>query len=786
LDPNLPGRKVFDRALIGPDLTTPFFGVFDGDGHTISHLTINGEADLGLFSYLEHGADVRNLGVLDVNIRGSSFYNFGGLVALNRGAITNCYSTGAIRGPNCLGGLVGANEGLMTQCYSDCMVNGGTRAGGLVGINWYGSVTYCYSTGRVNGGRGVGGLVGKNLEGSVTHCYSTAPVGGHLTVGGLLGSNTGGGSVAYCYSTGQVSGTGPFATIWVGGLVGLNSGYVKHCHSTGGVTGTSHIGGLVGCNNPGSIVKQSYSTGLVDGVSWVGGLVGESWGDVADCYSTGTVRGTSEYAGGLVGENYYEGNVIQCYSTSTVSGDLYVGGLVGGNKGAVRYCYSLGAVSGNIPVGGLVGWNIGGDLTHCYSTGAVNGESRAGGLVGSDFQGAMNGCFWDMQTSGQANSAGGTGKTTAEMQTASTFLDAGWDFAPATVDGSPQIWEMPGADGYPVLVVFKSSTPRPLQGSGTLGDPYLISDGPELCAIVHYSPNAHYRLVAPIDLSGISQDLAVIPWFAGVFDGSGHTISHLTIKGGGYLGLFGQLTAGAEIKDLGLVDFDITGSGRYIGALVGSNAGAVTRCFSTGVVSGTGDYVGGLVGENYKGSVILCYSAGEIGEDYVGKQVGRNHIGGLVGSNYKGDVTQCFSNGKVRGSSYIGGLVGSNSGSVHDCHTSAEVSGTSLHVGGLVGHNGGSIATSYSTGMVSGLLYVGGLVGKGWFRAVDNASFWDIQTSGQGNSASGVGKTTAEMQTASTFLEAGWDFVDETENGTEDIWWILEGQDYPRLWWEAE
>jgi hypothetical protein len=41
------------------------------------------------------------------------------------------------------------------------------------------------------------------------------------------------------------------------------------------------------------------------------------------------------------------------------------------------------------------------------------------------------------------------------------------------------------------------------------------------------------------------------------------------------------------------------------------------------------------------------------------------------------------------------------------------------------------------------------------------------------------------MQTASTFLDVGWDFIDETVNGTEDIWWILEGQDYPRLWWEA-
>ena len=74
-------------------------------------------------------------------------------------------------------------------------------------------------------------------------------------------------------------------------------------------------------------------------------------------------------------------------------------------------------------------------------------------------------------------------------------------------------------------------------------------------------------------------------------------------------------------------------------------------------------------------------------------------------------------------------------------------------------------------------------------------SFWDIETSGlvnmcgrQNDDASSCddsyGRTTAEMQMASTYLEAGWDFVEETENGAEDIWWIDEGQDYPRLWWE--
>jgi hypothetical protein len=75
-------------------------------------------------------------------------------------------------------------------------------------------------------------------------------------------------------------------------------------------------------------------------------------------------------------------------------------------------------------------------------------------------------------------------------------------------------------------------------------------------------------------------------------------------------------------------------------------------------------------------------------------------------------------------------------------------------------------------------------VGTTYFGIALN-SFWDTQTSGQRTSAGGTGKTTAEMQAAKTFLNAGWDFVSEAANGTADLWWILEGKDYPRLWWEA-
>jgi hypothetical protein len=134
--------------------------------------------------------------------------------------------------------------------------------------------------------------------------------------------------------------------------------------------------------------------------------------------------------------------------------------------------------------------------------------------------------------------------------------------------------------------------------------------------------------------------------------------------------------------------------------------------------------------------------------------------------------------------------VGYNEGVVTYCYSAAAVSG-SWEVGGLVGCNYyGTVTQCYSTGAVSGTgANVGGLVGDNtaWWgvEGIVRQCFWDTQTSGQAASDGGTGKTTAEMQTAATFLNAGWDFVDETANGTDDIWWILEGKDYPRLWWEA-
>jgi len=142
LDPNLPGRRVFDRAVIAPDTYqksadfegTPFTGVFDGDGHTISNLTITGGSYLGLLGCLGRG-EVKRLGILDVNIVGSG-NNVGGLVGRNHeseSTVTQCYSMGAVSGDSYVGGLVGLNCGTVTHCHSASSVSGDWavgRAGG--------------------------------------------------------------------------------------------------------------------------------------------------------------------------------------------------------------------------------------------------------------------------------------------------------------------------------------------------------------------------------------------------------------------------------------------------------------------------------------------------------------------------------------------------------------------------------------------------------------------------------------------------------------------------------
>ena len=193
-----------------------FSGIFEGNGYTISKLTINKPNTnfVGFFSSITFGAKINNIGLLDIDIQGDS--RVGGLVGDNGGSVTNSYATGAVTGNSRVGGLVGDNGGRVTNSYATGTVTGNSRAGGLVGDNG-GRVTNSYATGAVTGNSGVGGLVSYN-DGNITNSYATGAVTGNSGVGGLVGVNYFG-NITNSYATGAVTGTGNN----VGGLVGWNS-----------------------------------------------------------------------------------------------------------------------------------------------------------------------------------------------------------------------------------------------------------------------------------------------------------------------------------------------------------------------------------------------------------------------------------------------------------------------------------------------------------------------------------------------------------------------------------
>jgi hypothetical protein len=211
--------------------TTPFTGVFNGNGYVIRNLTYSTATEVnyvGLFGFTNN-ATIKNLGVEDINLYTGGRYA-GGLVGyLYYGTITNCYSTGSVTSSyisssneSYVGALVeqqhsGAdtsysNSGLVILSLPDPSSPNSSYAGGLVGF-CYGTITYSYSmatvTSSANGPSSyrslAGGLVGYLHYGVITNCYSTGLVNSsaytsdYSYAGGLVAGNHHG-TISMCYS----------------------------------------------------------------------------------------------------------------------------------------------------------------------------------------------------------------------------------------------------------------------------------------------------------------------------------------------------------------------------------------------------------------------------------------------------------------------------------------------------------------------------------------------------------------------------------------------------------
>jgi rhodanese-related sulfurtransferase len=438
----------YDPPEFVPDWHTPFSGVFDGNGHTISNFTyvvdvnepleedgLFGDEDVGLFGFVNGPeAQIKNLGLIDPNIYPAATCTeriaiVGAIVGrLSDGSITNCYvEGGSISGDMTVGGLVGLNSnGTISDCYTTCNV---TWAKG----RWLRDLDLPF---EMNPGS-FGGLVGSN-HGEIYDCFTTGCIQGNNSSGGLIGHNYRDmfdpnlvcGVISNCYATGDVSGNEQ-----VGGLAGENNGEIHKCHAVGNVSGFKSVGGLVG--NIGldeGIISCSYSISNVSGNERVGGLVGYSNGLTQNSYATGEVLGI-DYVGGLIGFNGF---------------------------GIINHSYTLGSVTGTENVGALLGRNGSGSIYYCYAANTVSGSDNVGGLLGGNISGTVSACFWNIETSGLLDMCGlhfsdddgcdnEYGKTTAEMQTAGTFLEVGWDFIDETVNGTEDIWWIEEGVDYPHL-----------------------------------------------------------------------------------------------------------------------------------------------------------------------------------------------------------------------------------------------------------------------------------------------------------------------------------------------
>ncbi len=179
-----------------------FSGTFDGCGHTISGLNVQGsKVNQGLFAAINK-ATIRNLNVSGTVSCGTKNY-VGGIVGkVQAGTIENCSFSGSVTG-GYTGGIAGglnSNNVTISGCVNAADVTG-TTAGGILGY-WKttAAIQNCYNTGSVTGSAKAGGIVGQLNKGTIENCYSIGDIGGKASQkGGIFAFSSA--TVKNCYYT---------------------------------------------------------------------------------------------------------------------------------------------------------------------------------------------------------------------------------------------------------------------------------------------------------------------------------------------------------------------------------------------------------------------------------------------------------------------------------------------------------------------------------------------------------------------------------------------------------
>lgn len=277
------GKTVYleaDIDLTGADFVPipTFGGTFEGQGHTISGLSLTGSGNVrGLFRYIQPSGVVRDLSVegwIDPTDRKNTL---GGIAGSNQGLLSNCSFHGTVRGADYIGGLVGTNEstGQIINCTFSGAVTGEHYVGGIAGQNG-GSIIRCANSGSINTTEVDAELDLDNLNQEQLNAAENVPV--CTDIGGITGFSSG--ILQSCVNTGAVG----YAHVGynIGGIAGRQSGYLNGCTNSGTILGRKDVGGIAGQLVP--EVRLLYNEGqvgdLLDELDVLGGLIDQTGDDV--------------------------------------------------------------------------------------------------------------------------------------------------------------------------------------------------------------------------------------------------------------------------------------------------------------------------------------------------------------------------------------------------------------------------------------------------------------------------------------------------------------------------
>ena len=233
-----------------------FSGVFEGQGHTISGLSLVDDGSvIGFFRYVQQGANVRDLVIRGRSMPTGSRSTVGGIAGSNAGTLHNCRFEGVSSGASVVGGIAGTNlaAGVIESCTTTGSVYGAHFIGGIAGEN-HGIIANCTNTSSVNTTVEQNDIDLSSL--TLNDLIGTENVADITDIGGIAGQS--GGVIRACMNRGTVG--YQHMGYNVGGIAGSQTGYIEGCVNYGTVYARKEGGGIVGQMEPSSTLEYTKDT----------------------------------------------------------------------------------------------------------------------------------------------------------------------------------------------------------------------------------------------------------------------------------------------------------------------------------------------------------------------------------------------------------------------------------------------------------------------------------------------------------------------------------------------